>query len=80
MASMRLENIHSECLPPVAQSGVAGEVRSPGMRRNLPLSFLKKLFLKKLFLIGRQLLYSVVLASALHQRESAVGKRMSPSP
>ena len=75
MASMRLENIHSECLPPVAQSGVAGEVRSPGMRRTLPLSFLKKLFL-----IGRQLLYSVVLASALHQRESAVGKRMSPSP
>ena len=35
-------------------------------------------FLKNLFLIGGQLLYNVVLISAICQRESATGTHMSP--
>lgn len=73
MASMQLENIPSERPLPIARSRVAGAVRSPGMRLQ-PASF----FFQKVIFNWRIIALHVVLASAVHQRESAIGVHMSP--
>ena len=46
----------------------------------LSIAFFKKKKKVHLFLIGRKLLYSIVLASATHRQESATGIRVSLPP
>ena len=47
---------------------------APGWSRGVT----KEIFKVCLFLIGGKSLYNIVLVSAIHQHESAIGVRMSP--